>query len=61
MKSLSIYCLVNVLAFLCFVTLCFVIHPLQIQSQMGLVATKPVFGVADKAGLKPVSLVTETS
>ena len=27
---------------------------------MSLVATKPVFGVSDKAGLKPVYLVTET-
>ena len=28
---------------------------------MGLVATKPVFGVSDKARLKPVSSATETS
>ena len=28
---------------------------------MGLVATKPVFGVADKARLKPVCSTTETS
>ena len=28
---------------------------------MGLGATKPVFGVFDKATLKPVSSVTETS
>ena len=34
MKSLSIYFLVGVLAFLCFVAVCFIIHPLQIQSQM---------------------------
>ena len=27
---------------------------------LGLVATKPVFGVSDKAGLKPVYSVTET-
>ena len=27
---------------------------------MGLDATKPVFGVSDKAGLKPVSSATET-
>ena len=28
---------------------------------MGLDATKPVFGVSDKASFKPVSLATETS
>ena len=28
---------------------------------MGLIATKPVFGVSDKARLNPVSLATETS
>ena len=28
---------------------------------MGLVATKPVFGVSDKARLKPVSSATDTS
>ena len=28
---------------------------------MGLVTTKPVFGVSDKARLKPVSSATETS
>ena len=28
---------------------------------MGLVSTKPVFGVSGKARLKPVSLATETS
>ena len=27
---------------------------------MGLIATKPVFGVSDKARLKPVSSATET-
>ena len=30
-------------------------------AHMGLDATKPVFGVSDKARLKPVSLATETS
>ena len=30
-------------------------------SQMGPVATKPVFMVSDKAKLKPVSTATETS
>ena len=28
---------------------------------MGLVMIKPVFGVSDKAGIKPVSSATETS
>ena len=30
-------------------------------SHMGLVARKPVFGVSDKARIKPVSSATETS
>ena len=33
----------------------------QIIEYMGLVATKPVFGISDKARLKLVSLATETS
>ena len=28
---------------------------------MGLVATKPVFGISDKARIKPISSATETS
>ena len=31
------------------------------QAKMGLDATKPVFGVSDKASFKPVSSATETS
>ena len=33
----------------------------KIKLDLGLVARKPVFGVSDKARLKPVSLATETS
>ena len=29
--------------------------------RLGLIVTKPVFGISDKATLKPVSLATETS
>ena len=29
--------------------------------KIGLIATKPVFGVSDKVRLKPVSVATETS
>ena len=32
-----------------------------IRDHLGLVATKPVFGVSDKASFKPVSSATETS
>ena len=32
-----------------------------VRDDMGLVATKPVFGVADKARIKPVCSPTETS
>ena len=31
------------------------------NDEVGLVASKPVFGVSDKARLKPVSSATETS
>ena len=36
-------------------------YPAQLEVQMGLVATKPVFGVSDRARLKPVPSATETS
>ena len=38
-----------------------VFNGMQEEEYMDLVATKPVFGVSDKAGLKPVSSATETS
>ena len=31
------------------------------QGYLGLAVTKPVFGVSEKAGFKPVSSATETS
>ena len=31
------------------------------KDEMGLIARKPVFGVSDKAGFKPVSAATQTS
>ena len=33
----------------------------ELSQYLGLVATKPVFGVSDKARLKPFSSATETS
>ena len=33
----------------------------DVNSNMDLVARKPVFGVSDKASFKPVSSATETS
>ena len=40
---------------------CLVKHSFKSLSYMGLVARKPVFGISDKARLKPVTSATETS
>ena len=41
--------------------LCLQIKVFIVLDKMGLVTTKPVFGVSEKARLKPVSLAIETS
>ena len=43
-----------------FLTSVLVFSQVGFINKMGLVATKPVFGVSDKASFKPVSSATET-